>query len=71
MDPQVLGSAPRKERARVEATAAGSWAWTSAAVVHLASEGSVVVGRKVGMLGAAAAALVAVLRSFDLAEVVG
>ena len=71
MASQVLDPVPQEALARIEVSAAGSWAWASAVAVHLVSGDTVLVRREVGMLGAAAAALVAVLRSFDLAEVVG
>ena len=71
MASQVLDPVPQEALARIEVSAAGSWVWASAVAVHLVSGDTVLVRREVGMLGAAAAALVAVLRSFDLAEVVG
>jgi hypothetical protein len=67
---QILDPAPKEALAHNWAPAEGSW--TSAVAVHLGSEGTVLVGRRVGMLDDAAAALVGVLRSCGrFADVVG
>lgn len=64
MASQVLDPVPKEEQARTGAS-------VEVAAVRLESEDNVLVGRKVGTLEAAAAALVVVSRSFVQGEVVG